>query len=662
MASHVFSFPAPQNWGGGDSSDSFAEAVLRLNVCDPAMGSGHFLVEATAFLAERVAAHPTTRPRAQMNPDGTPQTDPASGELVCTEEAKLAYWKRRVVEACIYGVDLNPLAVELAKLSLWLETVDRVPLNFLDHHLRCGNSLLGTPLKALSQPPLLKPSKKQKEGQLSLTFGADLTDAVTRAIADIQAIEGVSTDTHEAAKTKERLWREISQTLMPRFRRVADLWLAPWFGASLDFADFYRMFESGDRADELWQARQDALVPLRPFHWELEFPDIFFDDHGAKKAEPGFDAVIGNPPWERIKLQENEFFAGRSPAIAHAAKASDRKKLIAALPQTDPALWADFRAAADRAERLLAFTHRSGFFPLMGRGDTNLYAVFAERALQLVHPRGRVGLLVPSGIATDDTTKKYFQELVVQSRLAALLDFENKKRVFEDVDSRFKFSIVLVTGESAPQSEARCGFFLHDIADLNDPERVFPLTPDDFQTFNPNTLTCPIFRSKRDAELTRKIYGNVPVLVRHAPSGPLAPNNGGTGSPLAPNNGGTRGESPGAVDDPSPAPQNWGGGASSPAPPLLGAGGASGTSGNPWGVSFLRMFDMTNDSHLFKTQTDLEAEGFYQDADDAGQIYTHGQTKSLPLYEGKMVQMYDHRAASIVVNPANLHRPAQEVP
>ncbi len=622
--------------------DSFAEAVLRLNVCDPAMGSGHFLVEAVAYLAEAVAVHHTTAPRPLLDAEGQAVVD-ERGEPVCTEDAKRAYWKRRLVEACIYGVDLNPLAVELAKLSLWLETVDRVPLNFLDHHLRCGNSLLGTTLAALpTYPELKKSSRKKNAGQLSLTFSADLADAVTQAIAEFAAIEGVSTDTHGAAKQKEALWRNISQTLMPRFRQAADLWLAPWFGAALGWLDFTTQFDSPDKTAALHAqyavpvfggdrppapnsggAGEDTAKappapfptppelgaggpssPLRPFHWELEFPDIFLNETGGKKPDAGFDAVVGNPPWERIKLQENEFFAGRSPAIALAPKASDRKKLIASLPTSDPALWAAYEAARDRAEQTQGFVHRSGFFPLMGRGDTNLYAVFAEKALQLVSPTGRVGLLVPSGAATDDTTKAYFQELVTGKRLAELLDFENKAKVFEDVDSRFKFSIILITGAGVPQETVKCGFFLHGMEDMKDAERVFTLSPDDFKLFNPNTLTCPIFRRRRDAELTRKIYENVPILVHETPQGNV----------------------------------------------------------NPWGISFLRMFDMTNDTHLFRRADELEAEGYYQDARDAGNVYTKGKMKYLPLYEGKMVQMYDHRAAGIVVNPANVHRPAQEAP
>ncbi len=577
-----------------DAPDSFAEAVLRLNICDPAMGSGHFLVEAVATLAEAVAAHPTTAPRPRLQTDGQPERDGA-GEPVCTEDAKLAYWKRRLVESCIYGVDLNPLAVELAKLSLWLETVDRVPLNFLDHHLRCGNSLLGTTLAALPRYPVLKKTAKKEKypGQLSLTFSADLADAVARAISEIAAIEGVSTDTHGAAKEKEALWRNISETLMPRFRHAADLWLAPWFGADVSWTEFERQFDAPTKTQTLYEAHEPLLDSLRPFHWELEFPDVFLDDSGHRRADAGFDVVVGNPPWERIKLQENEFFAGRSPAIAHAPKASDRKTLIAGLPQSDPPLWAAYEAARDRAEQTQGFVHRSGFFPLMGRGDTNLYAVFAEKALELVRPTGRVGLLVPSGIATDDTTKAYFQKLVTERRLAELLDFENRNAIFEDVHRSFKFSIILMTGADTPQPEVKCGFLLHEMSDLQDPERFFTLSSDDFKLFNPNTLTCPVFRRKRDAELTRKIYETVPVLVRESPEGDI----------------------------------------------------------NPWGVSFLRMFDMTNDSVLFETAKDLEKDGYWL---GNGNVYTKGKQKYLPMYEGKMLNYYDYRYAGGVTSEQKL--------
>ncbi len=611
---------------GDESDDSFATAVLNLNVCDPAMGSGHFLVEATSFLAEAIVAHPST----------------VTGDL--------AYWKRRVVEACIYGVDRNPLAVELAKLSLWLKTVDRVPLNFLDHHLRCGNSLIGTTLAALPRIPKPKQKvtalKKNDVVQLSLTFTGDLQAAVSDAIGKILVIEGQATDTHAVAKEKEVLWKELAETVMPRFTAIADIWTAPYFGGEVGMIAFLNLLDN----PEATKAEREKLAPVldsvAPFHWELEFPDVFFTETGTPKADPGFDAIVGNPPWERLKLAESEFFSSRSEAIAKATRASDRKRLIAQLPTADPDLWAAFQSAKTDAEQALLFLHNSGFYPLMGRGDTNLYAVFVEKATQLVSKTGRVALLVPSGIATDSTTSAFFRKIVEQKRLSELLDFENKQAVFPDVHRSFKFSIIVLSGENAPQSVARCGFFLHSIEDTADPERLFTLTTEDFATFNPNTLTCPIFRRKRDVELTRKLYNAAPILLRHgvppSPAVSLVPRGGGDFPPSPVPHGGES-----AV---SLRTERFGGRAS----------GDFGGQNNPWHLRFMTMFHMTNDSNKFRTLTELDADGYFL---TAGNVFVRKkEERYLPLYEGKMVQMYDHRAAGVKINPENLHRAAQEDP
>jgi len=245
---------------------------------------------------------------------------------------------------------------------------------------------------------------------------------------------------------------------------------------------------------------------------------------------------------------------------------------------------------------VLAWTRASGQFPLMGRGDTNLYAVMIERGRELLREEGRLGFVVPSGIATDKTTSLFFGDVVERRALQTLLDFENREGVFADVHRSFKFSIMILSG-GEEQAEIGCGFFLQRPEDMADPERVFALRAADFRLMNPNTLTCPVFRTRRDAELTRQLYEAAPVLVRHTDEG----------------------------DE------------------------------NPWGVRYFTMFHMTNDSGLFRTAEELEAEGFYP---VAGNRWQRGRELHLPLYEGKMVQMCDHRAAGVVVNPENPHRPA----
>ncbi len=557
------------------------QAVLSVNVLDPAMGSGHFLVEATEFIARFLVDI------AVVPQDKTP------------EEADLAFWKRRVVQACVYGVDLNPLAVELAKLSLWLITVaeDR-PLSFLDHHLRPGNSLVGARLESLTVGAATKKRKvKKEETQISLFTDSDFTQRMSKAIGFMEFIETNDAADVAGVKAQEEAYKELREQLADKYARVLNMVTAVQLGMAVKpehqaIMSTYVSSRTAFRVPALEAVldEADGLANREHFfHWELEFPEIYFDHFGRPLGdeEAGFEAVVGNPPWERIKLQENEFFAGRDKAIALAPTAAKRKDMIAALQTENPELWSEYESARARSDNLLSYTRNSGYYPLMGRGDTNLYALFAEKALQVMGKTGRAGLLVPSGIATDDTTKAYFQHLVSDSMLDQLLDFENRDAIFPDVHRSFKFSIILMTGQAAPQVKIRCGFFLHNMREISDPARICMLTPDDFRLFNPNTLTTPIFRRSRDAELTRKIYKAAPVLVDK---------NGGEES-------------------------------------------------NPWGVSFLRMFDMTNDSNLFKTAADLEKDGFWL---GVGNVYTKGSTKYVPLYEGKMVHHYDHRYAAAI--------------
>lgn len=248
------------------------------------------------------------------------------------------------------------------------------------------------------------------------------------------------------------------------------------------------------------------------FHWPLEFPDIM--------AIGGFDVVLGNPPWERIKLQEQEFFAARDPEIATTPNAAARGRLIAKLKDAAPgsrerALFDEFETAKRTAEASSIFARidgdDGGRFPLTGRGDVNTYALFAELFASQASGRGRAGVIVPTGIATDATTAPFFAALVENKRLARLIDFENREAIFPTVHRSYKFSLLTI---GRVEKQANFVFFLTDPAQLSDSERHFTLSPDDIARINPNTKTAPVFRSRSDAELTAKIYEHVPVLIR----------------------------------------------------------------------------------------------------------------------------------------------------
>jgi len=335
----------------------------------------------------------------------------------------------------------------------------------------------------------------------------------------------------------------------------------------------------------------DRAVDGRALMWVKQFPDVF------SRPESGFDVVVGNPPWERLKLQEREFFALSSPEIASAVSAADRRKLIAKVERQNPDLWARYQQAKARAEAQSNYVRSSGAFPLAGRGDVNTYMLFAELARHIVAPNGRVGLLVPSGIATDDTTRHFFTDLMESKSLIALYDFENRRLLFPDVDGRFKFCVLLLGGSKVQTQSADFVFFAHGIEDLQEAQRHIALTDKDLKLLNRNTRTCPVFRSRRDAELTKRVYRNVPILVDQSRR----------------------------------------------------------SGGNPWNVTFVRMFDQTNDAEHFKTAQELKDEGFKL----GGNRWMKRKQVYLPLYEAKMIQAFDHRAAGVRVAQANWMRQGQ---
>ncbi|MDI9584170.1 MAG: N-6 DNA methylase, partial [Acidobacteriota bacterium] len=570
------------------------EDILDIKVLDPAMGSGHFLVEATDFLAHRLLEKGASVGRYASGLYGVARYGDAGHE----EEADLPALKRLVVERCIYGVDLNPLAVELAKLSLWLDTVAKgQPLSFLDHHLRCGNSLIGAWWRAAAggEPP--NPEGRRRRA----------TTEGTGALFDVQALvhdrQGVverlaqitahASDSREAVKAKGAVLAALEEQIAEHLGPLYDLWVSAYFGNPMSAVEWgeARMLLRGEmpldpeKARELVARAKEIADEWRFFHWELAFPEVFFDAEGRDRPDGGFSAVVGNPPWERTDFEEVPFFTLRRPEIALAPTGAKRKSMIADLEQSAPALWREYQAARANVEAQRLWFKASGHFPLTGSGRPNYYALFAELSCRLLSRQGLAGMIVPSGIATDMTTADLFADLVDTNTLQALLDFENKAGLFADVHREQKFSILILTG-GAPRETIEAGFFLHTPEDLTDPERVFPLRPEDCVLMNPNTRTCPIFRTRRDAALTRAIYERVPVLVRETEEGKE----------------------------------------------------------NPWGASFKQgLFNMTSDSGLFRTAEELDAERFYP---VAGKRWSNGQEVCLPLYEGKMIWHFDHRYAN----------------
>jgi hypothetical protein len=512
-------------------ADDPAAAILALKVCDPACGSGHFLIAAAHRLAKALAAAITY--------EEEPAPDAIRTAL------------RDVIGHCIYGVDINPMAVELCKVGLWMEALEPgKPLSFLDHRIQCGNSLLGTTPRLMAdgipddafQPiegddkkvvsALRKRNKQERKQREVGSFQHGLFDAVPPAnygvlAAEVKALDALSDATMAGVRAKEARYRALADD--PDYiaaRLLADAWCAAFVwektsAALLPMTDLlYRRLEDDPHAESLRPVREQVVAlreHYRFFHWHVAFPDVFHvpeqvDTESVTGWDGGFDVVLGNPPWEGIKADPIEFFSVTAPDIANAPNMAQRNKLIKAMAKTSPELLEQWQQEIRRNEALSLFINKGGFYPLTSYGRLNTYSLFAELAGSLIGSVGQWGMILPIGIATDAFNQYYFGDLIDQGLLVSLFGFENEDKVFPGVHNEFKFGLVTVSGSSRV-SEIDLAFFLRATADLSSPGRRYHLTARDFRLINPNTLTCPVFKFKRDAEITSQIYHDIPVLL-----------------------------------------------------------------------------------------------------------------------------------------------------
>lgn len=598
--------------------DEKVRSLLSMKVCDAASGSGHIVLAMARTLAWYVSMLRTG------------EDNPASQDY---REAL-----REVIQKCIYAVDYNPDAVELCKVVLWIEGFCAgKPLSFLDHHVRCGNSVVGvtnldTLLNGVPKEAFSAADKETKKKIIDLNkqalkdvslvqdgkaVGVEVTlfsgDIAIQSIdseqvglaGKVREINALPEDSLLQELTKQSKWEELMQS--PRvecLRRACDIYTYSFFKqpkeedfiSDIDeetntFTPFnlpytrtvYNALQEikylGYTAEEMdgLQVLPDSFKhevnevahANRFFHWCVEFPEVFADGGG-------FDVMCGNPPWDKIKVEDKKWFENHGRAdIVNAGNAALRKKAIANLPSSEPVLYKEYTDALAFAEAESRFVRFSGRFPLTATGDIDLYPMFAELCLSF--SKEAWGLVLPTGIAVNDSNKAFFSKLVDENRLVSMYSFENEEKLFP-IHHSFKFCLLICGHAQKEPRVVRGGFYLRRLDHLLDPNRIYTLQTSDFIRLNPNTKTCPVFRTSRDAELTAKMYRHSQILLNEI------------------------------------------------------------TGENPWQVKFGSMIHMSNDSHLFRTYTQLvEAGATYQapnfSLDD--KIY-------VPLYEGKMIGLYNH--------------------
>jgi len=573
------------------TTDEQEDALLDITVCDPASGSGAFLIAANNFLGQRLAS-------IRSDSDYPP-------------EEQIREARRDVLQHCIYAVDLNPMAVELAKVSLWINSaVEDKPLNFLDHHIKCGNSLIGTnselvegefPIDAYEtsggrdwhvgneiRKRVRSENKERSKGSSESSlqqWGAGKEEYVDIA----ERLDEIEEEDTEDIKKKKELYNELQQTEAYQQEKLAyDIWTAAFYwpmdGSTKEYPSPSTIEKvrrnpnpDDDAPQDLIERATKIAEQQRFFHWELEFPEIF----GG--ISPGFDCILGNPPWDKVKVEEREWFAGRVNEIAEKESKRKRTQLIEELSNSNKEIYDSWKLASKRATQTSKFIRESGRFPLSGRGEINTYPIFAELGhKELTAPKGRMGMVVKTGIATDFGTQDLFADLVDSNSIVSLFSFVNSKGLFPDVHPNERFCLLTTCGSQINIDDFSLSFYNTNIEMLQDEERRYTLTADQLAKINPNTKGAPTFENQRVRDIAVSIYNKFPVLINDV--------------------------------------ENT----------------------NPWGITYHTLYHMTNDSDVFdeNTKESLEDDEFSLGKDG---IFKKDSETYLPLYEAKYIHQFDHR-------------------
>lgn len=499
------------------NKEAQSKALLKLKVCDAAAGSGHMLLAAARTIAWYLA-------RVQTGEDNP---------------APSVYRKclREVIQHCIYAVDYNPDAVELCKLALWLEGHNSgKPLSFLDHKIRNGNSLVGvTDLsvlqkgipdnaynaitgddKLICQELKKENSRYNKTKQSTLDFHQTEKIDITGFTNDYKELEHIQQDNVEGVKqAKSKFEKFRNNHAWFNEWRACNLWTAAFFWnyveenkqAAPSSERLFKFLSNPAAAYGPMIGKADALsMEHKFFHWPIEFPDVF--------EQGGFDVMLGNPPWERIKLQETEYFSTRDSSIANARTAAERKKLIKQLPSSNPELFNEYIDACHDAEASSKFIRESNRFELTARGDINTYAVFAEIFYRTIQKNGIASIILPTGIATDSTTSLYFSTLMEKGNIKSLYDFVNEKMLFPSVLHNFHFSLFTITGINRRNKTSDFSFNNQSIEHLHQEIRHFSLSFKEIETINPESKTLPVLTSIYDSEIILKAQTGSEILAK----------------------------------------------------------------------------------------------------------------------------------------------------
>ena len=456
--------------------------ILQLRVLDPAMGSGAFLVAACLHIAEAAE-------EALIRGGEWHRSDVTAADRIAL--------RREIAQRCLFGVDLNPTAVQVARLSLWLTTLaaDK-PLTFLDHRLVAGNSLVGaSPADLWRQPGggHARGSRQRNDGLFEPTdFAPVLRHAVETRIQLAEQEDASAAIVRAKEKTLAAL--HAPDGALGRRSRALDLWCAGWFWPDLEPPNRATFGELVDLllgrggtlpprvTTGLLEVSQAVASRHRFLHWPLAFPEVFNDEDGQPSGNAGFDAIIGNPPWDMVRGDSGE----------------TRTRQV----------------RRDEAKSLTAFVRESGIYRVDAHSHVNRYQLFVERALQLARRGGRVGFILPAGTVTDGGCAPLRRHLFDHASVDSIDGCDNRRRIFP-IHRSVRF--VVMTATSGERTETvRCRFGVDDVQDLDRAgadRRALTLTRAFISRLSgEDDLAIPELRDQTDLRMLERISARIPAL------------------------------------------------------------------------------------------------------------------------------------------------------
>lgn len=568
------------------------KAILDLKVCDPAAGSGHFLIAAAHRMARKLAFVRT----------GDEEPSPEA-----TRKAL-----RDVIGRCIYGVDINPMAVELCKVSLWMEALEPgKPLSFLEHRIQCGNSLLGTTPALLEKgipddafkpiagddKEICKEYKKRNKEEKKQTemFAPDMQpwERLGDLAAGMMRLEGISDDTIEGVRRKQEQYERHVQSTSYEFGHLwADAWCAAFVWKKTKEFPYpiteqaFRQIERNPYSVPHWMRNEIERLAehYQFFHWYMAFPDVFRASGKAEEPENekaswsgGFDVILGNPPWEKITTLEREFFADILE-IASEKRSNRRKTMIFDLQESNPILYQSWLEQKRFDQSCIHFLRSSGYFPMSAVGEINLYPLFVEAADMLIKLSGRAGIIIKTGMMVSPTWAGFSSYLLDHNRIQSAFDFRNWKGWFPAIGYHERFTLLTIKSESKDE-DLVFAYYLDDPSEITS-SKAFKINRQDALTLNPITKTVPAFESARDRDCVLTIYRRFPILASKEVG---------------------------------------------------------------WNVRYTTGLHMSGEAEKLRDLEELISEGFEPDPIVR---MCKGNQCCVPLYEGKLIHQFDHRFAS----------------